>query len=381
MKLNWSKKYKHIFSYTNKKGTFWGYRYPYYDTFRKRKELSKRGFETERTAHKALISVQNDVENDTLSFIENKQITVDQWIAQWIPYAEDNWSLSTQKNNLSAIKFHISPLLGNVKLSAINKITYKKIFIDVLRAENKYADSTIHSYHKIVMSMINAAVENQIIPSNTIKGFKFDLSNNARSFTKEELRKFTLELENQNLRNQTIFYTFLKTGLRKGELLGLKWDDINLDELYFDIKCTRGDYGEKEPKTKDSKRKVYFDESLANLIKKYQNFEKQAFLKKGKKLKSSEYFILSNFSLPINQSIITQIFRKICTKAEIENITVHGLRHTHATFLIEAGANIKYVSNRLGHKNIKTTLDIYSDVLKSKEVETALLMDQILNTL
>ncbi|NRE13384.1 site-specific integrase, partial [Enterococcus faecalis] len=68
-------------------------------------------------------------------------------------------------------------------------------------------------------------------------------------------------------------------------------------------------------------------------------------------------------------------------KAEVQNITVHGLRHTHATFLIEAGANIKYVSTRLGHKNINITLDVYSDVLKEEEKETADMMDKLIENL
>lgn len=381
MGLNWSNKYNHVFSYTNKKGTFWGYRYPYYDSLRNRKELSKRGFKTERLAYKALLTIQNDVENETLSFIENKQVTVDDWIEKWIPYAQDNWSVSTKQNITSAIKFHISPLIGKIKLSSLNKITYKKMFIDSLRAENRYTESTIHTYHKIVMRMINSAVENQLIPSNTLKGFKFDLKTTTRSFTKEELKKFTTQLKKQDIRKQIIFYTLLKTGMRKGELMGLRWSDINFDELYFDVNSTRGDYGENKPKTDSSVRKIYFDKSLLTLIYKYRNLEKQNLLKQGRRLENSDYFILSSIGQPIPQAKVTYMFRNLCKNAQIQNITVHGLRHTHATFLIEAGANIKYVSNRLGHKNINITLDIYSDVLKSKEIETANLMDQVLSNL
>jgi integrase len=75
------------------------------------------------------------------------------------------------------------------------------------------------------------------------------------------------------------------------------------------------------------------------------------------------------------------MFRLLCDEAKVPNITVHGLRHTHATFLIEAGANIKYVSNRLGHKNINITLDVYSDVLKEEEKETADMMGKLIDNL
>ena len=380
-KLNWSKKYKYVFSYSNKKGTFWGYRYPYYNSLKHRKEASKRGFESERAANKALLKIQYDLETQNTSFIENKQLTIDEWIKVWIPYAQDNWSVSTKQNIESAIKFHISPLIGNQKLSSLNKITYKREFIDKLRQENKYTESTIQTWHKIVMRMINAAVHNQIIPSNTLTGFKFDLSNNVRSFSKKELQRFIAVLENEDIQMQVIFLTLLKSGMRKGELMGLRWSDIDLNEKYFDINSTRGDYGENKPKTKTSIRKVYFDNSLLTLIKKYKNHEKERLFREGIILSDKDYFILSSRNLPIKQSRITYMFRLLCEKAEVQNITVHGLRHTHATFLIEAGANIKYVSTRLGHKNINITLDVYSDVLKEEEKETADMMDKLIENL
>lgn len=380
-RLNWSKKYKYVFSYTNKKGKFWGYRYPFYNSLGQRKEASKRGFDSERAANKALLKIQYELETQHSSFIENKNITVNEWVKIWIPYAQDNWSVSTKRNIESAIKFHILPLIGNQKLSSLNKITYKREFIDKLRQKNKYKESTIQTWHKIVMRMINAAVHNQIIPSNTLTGFKFDLSNNVRSFSKKELQRFVTVLENEDIRTQVIFLTLLKSGMRKGELMGLRWNDINLTDKYFDINSTRGDYGENRPKTKTSIRKVYFDDSLLTLIKKYKYYEKERLLKKGRILKGEDYFILSSRNLPIQQSKITYIFRLLCEEAKVPNITVHGLRHTHATFLIEAGANIKYVSNRLGHKNINITLDVYSDVLKEEEKETANMMGNLIDNL
>lgn len=379
--LNWSKKHKHVFSYLNKKGEFWGYRFPFYNSLGQRKEASKRGFDSERAANKALLKIQYELETQNSSFIENKNITIDEWIKVWIPYAQDNWSISTKQNIESAIEFHISPLIGNQKLSSLNKITYKRNFIDKLRQENKYKESTIQAWHKIVMRMINAAVNNQILPSNTLTGFKFDSSNNVRSFTKEELQQFITVLESKDIRTQIIFLTLLKTGMRKGELMGLRWKDIDLTERNFDINSTRGDYGENKPKTKTSIRKVYFDDSLLALIKKYKSYEKERLLKKGRTLKDEDYFILSSRNLPIQQSKITYIFRLLCEEAKVPNITVHGLRHTHATFLIEAGANIKYVSNRLGHKNINITLDVYSDVLKEEEKETADMMEKLIDNL
>ncbi|MGH2186259.1 tyrosine-type recombinase/integrase, partial [Enterococcus faecalis] len=76
---------------------------------------------------------------------------------------------------------------------------------------NKYTESTIQTWHKIVMRVFNAAVHNQIIPNNTLTGFKFDLSNNVRSYSKKELQRFVAVLENEDIQIQVIFLTLLKS--------------------------------------------------------------------------------------------------------------------------------------------------------------------------
>ncbi|MGG5318226.1 phage integrase [Enterococcus sp. AZ071] len=178
-----------------KKASFWDIGIPFYNSLKHRKEASKRRFETERAAYKALLKIQYELEKQNTSFIENKEVTIDEWIKIWIPYVQDNWSISTKQKIEFAIEFHISPLIGNQKLSSLNKITYKREFIDKLRQENRYKESTIQAWHKIVMRMINAAVNNQILPGNSLNGFKFDSSNNTRSFTKEQLQQFTMVIE------------------------------------------------------------------------------------------------------------------------------------------------------------------------------------------
>ncbi|MGH2208088.1 tyrosine-type recombinase/integrase, partial [Enterococcus faecalis] len=84
-------------------GTFWGYRYPYYNSLKHRNEARKRGFESERAANKALLKIQYPLETQNTSFIVNKQLTIDEWIDVWIPYAQHNWSVSTKQNIESAI--------------------------------------------------------------------------------------------------------------------------------------------------------------------------------------------------------------------------------------------------------------------------------------
>lgn len=169
--------------------------------------------------------------------------------------------------------------------------------------------------------------------------------------------------------------------MRKGELMGLRWNDIDLNEKYFGINSARDNYDENKPKTETSTRKVYFDNSLLTLIKEYKNHERERLFKEGVILSDENYFILNSRDLPITRSRIAYMFCLLREKAEVQSIAVHGLRRIHTTFLIEAGTSIEYISTRLGYKNINVTLDVYNDALKEEEEETADLTDKLIENL
>lgn len=379
VKKIWSDRFKHVYLYTNKKGSLWGYRYPYYNAMGKRVEASKAGFKTEKAAYGELIEVMNEIENGNVSLLDNKNMNVESWSEQWLEFYQDSWSPSTLQNTDQAIKKAIIPKLGKLKYSKLDKITYKKLFIDPLL--EKYKPAKVRLYHRRFMTMTNAAVEHEKLDRNRLNGIKLPNEEKVvKAFTKDELKLFNQQLKQENLVNKTMFSLILNTGMRIGEVLGLTWKDIDFNTRRIDINKSRNANGLGKTKTYTSMRIITVHQNVINLLKQ---------LKLASKFtKQMDYIFYNEYNNPYNPVNARYAFDKIISainkkqkNAVIRNITIHGLRHTHATFLLAEGADAKYVSERLGHKKITTTLDTYTHLLKNKEEETADMFSNILDSL
>ena len=117
------------------------------------------------------------------------------------------------------------------------------------------------------------------------------------------------------------------------------------------------------------------------MLNKYKINERKFLLSNGQKLNETDLFATNRYGNPISYCGITEQFRLFCNDNDLPYITLHGLRHTHATLLLKANANIKYISRRLGHKNIEITLNTYSHVLIEKELETAEIFSNVVTNL
>ena len=180
------------------------------------------------------------------------------------------------------------------------------------------------------------------------------------------------------------FSTLLCTGLRRGELLALRWCNLDLDKsiLYVTetaFKLGNGDYIIKEPKTAQSRRSVTIPPSLVELFKAYRVDQELLRVQLGITLKIDDFVFIRPDGSPINPSAVTLAFRRIIKRAGLKDLRIHDLRHTHATLMLKAGIHPKVVSERLGHANIGITLDIYSHVLPGMQEAAAEKFDLIFN--
>lgn len=142
-------------------------------------------------------------------------------------------------------------------------------------------------------------------------------------------------------------------------------------------KLGNGDYIIKEPKTAQSRRTVTMPPSLVELFRAYQADQKLLRIQLGVSFNADDFVFIRPNGNPINPSAVTLAFRRILKKAELKEIRIHDLRHTHATLMLKAGVHPKIVSERLGHANIGITLDIYSHVLPGLQEEAAEKFDSI----
>lgn len=192
--------------------------------------------------------------------------------------------------------------------------------------------------------------------------------------------------ENESLKRYAIFRTLLFTGIRKGELLALQEDDLNIDTQTLSIRKTlfydeNGRYQLLKPKTTSSIRDLHVDDEtfhlLLALIK--QNKEQRTLLGVEDQQDQERFiFIKETLIEPFRNSYVNELLNKLCKKYGLPRIKVHGLRHSCASLLFAAGADIKVVQKLLGHAHIETTFNIYTHVTADQVEKTTDLLVEYL---
>ena len=330
---------------------------------------SKSGFKTIREAKLYIANLQTKYkESDYIEKQENKK-TFSEIYALWYASYKDTIKEST----LYIHDVRAKTMLKELQNKELKTITPYYLQKHINNLSKKYKKNTILSVKSEINQVFNYAIKMGIIEKNptallTIPKDKDEIINDKDLFyTKEELQQFfkTLEKEN-NLKNLAIFRLLAFTGARIGEILALNWQDINFKDGQLHINktlaTTKDGLKIQTPKTKTSNRLISLDKNTLTVLKKHKLNQKEEIFKKGLEKKDIVFTNRKN-----GYTIICTLnywFTALCKKYNLKKIKIHGFRHTHASLLFESGATIKAVQYRLGHSNIKTTMDIYTHVTK-----------------
>ncbi len=191
-------------------------------------------------------------------------------------------------------------------------------------------------------------------------------------------------LDNENIQHRTIVKLLLYTGMRRGELCGLTWDDIDFDHALIAV-CRSSLYlpgqGVFEDTTKNetSQRCIKIPLDAVNTLREYHAWQNQERLKLGDQWQDSGRVFTTWNGAPIRPDTITGWFHKFVEKSGLPPIHIHSLRHTNATLLIASGTNLQTVAKQLGHSNVTTTGKIYSHAIKSADEAAAETLEDILH--
>lgn len=349
------------------------YRHKYYDDNGKRAEKKKGSFNTEKEALKALINVKADLLNGKVSQVENSELTVGKWLYLWYETYSHEWEVTTRIQRKDAIDNQMNPMIGKYNLLKLDRPTYIRSYINPLL--NKYKPSTVMLFHRLFKIAINAAVEDEIIPRNRFNKIKIDQHSDLNNFlTPQELNVFLdVTKQSENITNYSFVLTLAYTGMRLGEALGLKWRNIDFLNKTLTIECTRDRHGDRTPKTKNSYRTIPIDDLLINQLLSYQRWCIEQKFSNGMRLdKENDYIFISHQgATPLSASTITYIFQRLYKTLKqddihINKISAHGLRHTHATILINNNVPAKTIADRLGN-TVKVLYSVYSHSFKELE--------------
>ncbi len=340
------------------------------DRFGKRKAKRSKKLQEVRQwlADATYIDEHSDIEQAT-------NMLVDAWFEYWIDVKKKTVRPNTVRNYTERYNKNIQKVIGKKTLTEVKPIHCQKIFTNM--ADEGYKTSTIYQARITLFNMLEFAKENDVILSNPCKkSVKSDMgkpSQKKEALTIDMQKKFLEYAKGQSYENQYRF--ILQTGLRTGELIGLKWEDIDFTKKTVKIQRSMeyrhsvGEWRIGEPKSKSGYRTIPLtDEAVRILI---------AQKEKNKNIKEiqeewSDFIFLSRKGEPVKNSAYDTALFKICDKAEIKRFSMHVLRHTFATRCIEGGMMPKTLQKILGHSNIGITMNLYVHITedeKQKEID------------
>ncbi|MBO0997210.1 site-specific integrase [Bacillus sp. SD075] len=353
----------------------WYYVVNFYDASGKRKQKRKRGFNTKKEATEALRKLEVQFNEGT--YVESKNISFNQYIEDWLSIKKRSLSNSTISLYERSIKNHISPSLGNTLLSKMKPQHIQKFLIGMHEAG--LADASIKRIFNIVNVCLNDAVNFGDLPSNPAKKVEKPkvLPKEMKIWTVDQIQRF-LKCSNYH-RMYCIFHLAIMTGLRKGEILGLLWKNVDLEKqvLYVNQTLeTDGKTFKTGAKTKSGVRSVTISPSTKEVLLKHkeqQNAEREYF--------ASEYgdldlVICAENGAPYHPRNLTRTFNILTKKAELPHIRFHDLRHTHAALMIAQNEPMKLIAERLGHSKITTTMDTYGHLFPNMQRDASNRLDQ-----
>lgn len=248
------------------------------------------------------------------------------------------------------------------------------------------SDKTILHHHRLISSILSTAVQWQLIfsnPCDRVKPPKVERKE-ARYLDDEQAAELFKCLENEPLRYRTMITVLVYTGMRRGELCGLKWTDVDFDNSIINIERSnlylpqKGIF-EDTTKNSSSTRVIKVPDIVLNILKKYRAEQSTEHLKIGDKWNDTGFIFTTWDGKPIHPDTISGWFHDFIGKYSLPDVCIHSLRHTNATLLIANGVNLTTVAKRLGHANTHTTAKIYAHAIKTADEIAADTLQDILS--
>lgn len=358
-----------------KRGKKWYYYFDSEILNGKRKKIERVGGSSKAEAQKALRKALQEYET---GYVEPHKLTVSEYLTDWLEvHIKENRKINTYNRYKGILKNNILPNIGSMKLK-----DFKPIQVDALLNMEKQKDlsgTTLQNIYGTLNSALNRAVKLRILNDNPCKYIdrpkreKFT----ANVLSVEEFYKILDSLDTKKY-NDYIFslalQIVLELGLRRGELAGLEWKNIDFAKNCISIKnnliYSNGKTYLGTTKTDESERTLYISDDLKNLLKKHKKIQNENrlfygthYLKNIYNGKEFDFIITWENGKHVHPNYYTLRFNRLLKKLNFDKrVRFHDLRHTNATLLLSQGVDFKTIQTRLGHSDINITLNIYSHV-------------------
>jgi len=326
---------------------------------------------------------------DTGGYVQPGKQSLAQYLEQWLKdYAETNTAPRTYERYCELVRLHMIPALGAIPLTSLQPHHIQAYYGRALKSGRRdgkggLSAQTVHHIHRILFSALRYATKHNIVGRNVAEAVdpphpKFREMTTADSDGVNRLLGAV-----KDTCYYPVFFTAVYTGLRRSELLALRWQNVDLDMATLSVTDTihhmkDGSMIIRQPKSRYSRRNIALPPALAIMLREHK--AKQAELKRelGLELKDSDLVFSYPDGRVIRPDTVTRAFKHYAELVGLPTGRFHDLRHTHASLLLKQGVHPKIVSERLGHSGVAITMDTYSHVLPGLQEEAARRFGEVL---
>ena len=315
-----------------------------------------------------------------LPAIDERQ-TVKQYLTTWYESMKPQVRISSYRRYGDYIN-HLIPALGHVSLSKLTpqhlQVFYNKKLVEGL------SSTTVHGIHSMLHRALKDALQMGLLNRNVSEMLRPPRSGNRemRPLSVIEMQRF-LEVVRDD-RFYALYVLALSTGMREGELLGLRWQDVDLPrhivQVRMNVQETLGRYIIAETKTAYSRRTVALTQAAVDALAEHWQKQQRVKVEMGSMWADNDLVFPNGYGgIMIPHNITKRSFKRYLVKAGLSRaVRFHDLRHTAASLLLASGVNVKVVSEMLGHSNVSITLRIYAHVLPHMQQSAVTAMDNLL---
>jgi integrase len=298
--------------------------------------------------------------------IATPQQTVEQFLAQWLEDHKAALRIRSYERYEELTRLHIIPVLGHHQLQKLTPQHVQAFYTRKLK--EGLSSTTVNGLHAMLHKALDDAVRYNLIARNVCDAVTpprrghFEI----QPLSMEQAQQFLAIAKGHSL--EALFVLAITTGMRRGEILALKWQDITFSQNMLQVRrvFTRrpgNRYIEAEPKTEKSRRSILLAPIVVTLLKQHRARQREAKLKAGAQWQDLDLVFCTSFGTPLNPSKVVDRFKTLLKRGGLPPIRFHDLRHSAATILLSLGVHPKVVQELLGHNQISMTMDIYSHVL------------------
>lgn len=316
------------------------------------------------------------------------KVSLGAFLERWLEHVQTTVRPVTFDSYRTLVHRHITPTLGHMPLTRLQTLDLQQFYAAKLRdgrSDGKpggLSPRTVRYLHGLLREALGYAVRWNLVSRNIAEAADppRQSKRNAQALDTHEIQAFLAALQGDRL--YAFYLLALTTGLRRGELLGLRWQDVDLGSGWLVVRQTLVVVNGKptiqdEAKNRSSLRPVSLPAVAVEALRNHKFKQTEERMVFGEEYQGNDLVFCAIQGQPLNPSNLRRSFKRLLTDAGLPEIRIHDLRHTHATMLLSAGVNLKLVADRLGHSTTRMTADTYSHVLPRMRDEVAATVDKI----